>query len=67
MKSILKAKVPPTAKLGSCTLSGICSLYDTHKQNILWTYNKMLESEGYQPVKRMPVGTKYQFVAGFGF
>jgi hypothetical protein len=67
MKSILKAKVPPTVKLGSCTLAGICSLYETHKQNILWAYNKMLESEGYQPVRRMPVGTKYQFVAGFGF
>lgn len=67
MKPILKAIVPPTSKLGNCTISGICSLYETHKQNILWTYNKMLERDGYQPIKRMPCGTKYRFVAGFGF
>ena len=67
MKPILKAKVPPTTKLGSCTISGICSLYESHKQNILWTYNKMLQRDGYEPVKRMPVGTEYRHVAGFGF
>jgi hypothetical protein len=67
MKPILKAIVPPTDKLGNCTISGISSLYESHKQNILWTYNKMLERDGYEPVKRMPCGTKYRFVAGFGF
>jgi hypothetical protein len=65
MKPILKAFVPPTSKYGNCTLTGICTFYETHKQNILWAYNKMLQRDGLQPVKKMPRGTKYKFVAGF--
>jgi hypothetical protein len=67
MKPILKAQVPPTNKQGSCTITGTYSLFYTAKQNILWTYNKMLQRDGYEPVKRMPCGTKYRLVAGFGF
>lgn len=65
MKAILKAFVPPTDKQGSCTITGICTFYETHKKNILWTYNKMLQRDGFKQVKQMPRGTKYKFVAGF--
>lgn len=67
MKKIIKAIVPPTRKAGSCTIVGISSLYETYKQNILWTYNKMLEHDGFMPVKKMPRGTKYRATMGFGF
>jgi hypothetical protein len=67
MKPILKAKVPPTAKLGNYTVLATYCFFNTAKQNILRAYNKALESEGHQPVKRMPAGTKYRLVAGFGF
>ena len=66
MKKILKAVVPPTKYAGSCKIIGTCSLYETYKQNILWAYNKMLEHDGFQPLKKMPTGTKYQFTTGFG-
>ena len=67
MKPILKAKVPPTSKLGSCTLTGTYNIFYTAKQNILLAYNTMLQREGYEAVRRMPVGTQYRAVAGFGF
>lgn len=66
MKKILKAVVPPTKYAGSCKIIGTCSLYETYKQNILWAYNKMLERDGFQSVKKMPAGTKYQLTTGFG-
>ena len=67
MKSILKAVVPPTNDLGSCSLYGTSSLYQTFRENILQQYNKLREHDGHEPVKRMPVGTEYLPVAGFGF
>lgn len=67
MKTILKAIVPPTRKAGSCVIVGTCSMYETYKQNILWAYNRMLEHDGYEPVKKMPRGTKYKRTLGFGF
>jgi hypothetical protein len=66
MKKILKAVVPPTKNAGSCKIIGICSFYETTKQNILWTYNQMLKRDGFQAVKKMPSGTKYQFTTGIG-
>jgi hypothetical protein len=66
MKRVLRAEVPPTKNAGSCKISGFCSLYETAKQNILWSYNKMLQQDGFKPVKKMPAGTKYKLMAGFG-
>jgi hypothetical protein len=66
MKPILKAKVPPTNEIGSCFLYGTSSIYETFKENILWQYNKLRERDGHEPVKRMPVGTEYLPMAGFG-
>lgn len=67
MKPILKAIVPPTNNLGSCSLYATSSICETFRENILWQYNKMREHDGLEPVKKMPAGTKYFPVAGFGF
>lgn len=66
MTKILKAIVPATKDQGSCSLLGTSSLFETSKQNILWSYNKMREHDGLQPVKRMPSGTQYMVKAYWG-
>jgi hypothetical protein len=66
MKIVIKATVPPTPNTGSCVITGTCSLYETYKQNILWAYNKMRQHDGLEPVTRMPKGTTYRKLAGYG-
>lgn len=63
MNKILKAVIPPTKDVGSCSLLGISSSLETFRQNILWQYNKLREHDGLEPVGRMPAGTKYAFKA----
>jgi hypothetical protein len=55
----LLAKIPPTNKCGSCKITGTSSYLETAKQNILWTYNNMLQHDGEEAVKKLPNGTKY--------
>jgi len=54
-----QANIPATNKCGSCKITGTSSYLETAKQNILWTYNNMLQHDGEEAVKKLPNGTKY--------
>ena len=54
----IKYKIPPTDKMGDCTLVGTASLTETARANALWQYNNMLAHDGLGPVKNFPPGTQ---------
>jgi hypothetical protein len=60
MKKVTVAIVPPTKNCGSCKLAGYESYLETAKASILWQYNKSLQKDGFQAVRRMPKGTVYR-------
>lgn len=59
MRNSYTVNVPPTRDQGSSAFYASASYNETMRQNALWTYNKMREHDGLDPIGRMPKGTKY--------
>jgi hypothetical protein len=59
MRNSYTVNVPPTRDQGNTTFSADASYMETMRKNALWTYNKMREHDGQEPLSRMPKGTKY--------
>ena len=51
--------VPPTKDMGSYKTVARGGALESLAQNALWYYNDARAHDGLEPVRRMPVGTKY--------
>lgn len=54
--------VPVTNEQSPARFIASDSMMETVRKNALWTYNKMREHDGQDPLTRMPKGTKYEKV-----
>jgi len=54
--------VPPTNDQGSTRFIASASYTETMRKNALWEYNNMRAHDGFEPLAKMPKGTRYEKV-----